>query len=256
MFDELSKEHEVYFYTPGKNTLFPEMPKANLSIDYDLGLINHRNSLSNLRGKNIRTRVMTCHGVIPFLEQPLLGADSYVSVSEELEGHLRSRGFSSHVLRNPINLSLFRPTHPPPVILENVLFISNHQGPALSTIHEATEGLNLRIVGRENFTMTPWEDMNWAQLVITLGRGVYEAMACGRNVVIYDYRGGDGFVTPENIFKYREKNCSGRTNKSILSGPQLREWINMYDASHYENFISYAHEHHDVRQIAKEYLNL
>ena len=52
--------------------------------------------------------------------------------------------------------------------------------------------------------------LNEADIVFTLGRGAIETMMCGRIPIIFDYQGGDGMVTPENIHELMTCNFSGR----------------------------------------------
>ena len=59
------------------------------------------------------------------------------------------------------------------------------------------------------------EDIKDSDIVVSLGRGVYESMMCGRYVIVADersYQGGlsDGSVNKDNIDKMMYSNCSGR----------------------------------------------
>ena len=39
-------------------------------------------------------------------------------------------------------------------------------------------------------------EINEVDIVFSLGRGVIEAMLCGRIPIVFDHLGGDGMVTP------------------------------------------------------------
>ncbi|HPJ95104.1 MAG TPA: glycosyltransferase [Deltaproteobacteria bacterium] len=52
--------------------------------------------------------------------------------------------------------------------------------------------------------------LNEADIVFTLGRGAIETMMCGKIPIIFDYQGGDGMVTPDNICELMTCNFSGR----------------------------------------------
>jgi hypothetical protein len=160
------------------------------------------------------------------------------------------------VIRNPINTQLFIATKPSNPQLQNVLFLSNYGWKVEETVTESTRHLNYQRIGAGNRQHKIWEAMNWADVVVALGRGVYEAMSCSRNVVIFDYQGGDGFVTPENIFEFRQKNCSGRTNHHRWTGKELREEMDRYSPTNGHLLREYIMEQHDVRKIAQQYLNL
>ena len=100
---------------------------------------------------------------------------------------------------------------------------------------------------------------NWADLVITLGRGVLEAMACGREVLIYDHRShiseipwGDGMardVYPTSI----ECGCSGRALKKEWSPIELGNIIKSYDSDKaIEKNRQFILENHNVMGICAE----
>lgn len=52
-------------------------------------------------------------------------------------------------------------------------------------------------------------------LVFAYGRSAYEAMACGRNVIVFGRNGGDGFMDLETLPKSFERNCSGWGIRSL-----------------------------------------
>lgn len=257
MYDYLIKEgHQVDLFAGDNDySLLPQ--SSRLGDDYDLALINHNTCLSALEGIKIKKRVFTSHGVIPELEQPIRGADVYVSVSEEVQENLKKQGFNSLLIRNPIDLDVYRPTRPINHKLTKVLFLSNYQGKALEVVTKAVDlikGVQLEVLGKNKQTSNVVEVINNADLVIALGRTAYEAMACNRNVIIYDYNGADGFVNHQTIYEYRENNCSGRCKKRIITAEDLVSLINMYNPQ--LELRWYIKDHHDVKKIATEYLNI
>jgi hypothetical protein len=63
-------------------------------------------------------------------------------------------------------------------------------------------------------------------LVLAYGRSAYEAMSCGRNVVVFGQRGGDGFVTRSTFAPMFQRNCSGwGTRKLEMSQPDVWEQL-------------------------------
>jgi hypothetical protein len=74
-----------------------------------------------------------------------------------------------------------------------------------------------------------------ADIVVSLGRGCFEAMAMGKNVIIADQRSYmprgvmDGIVTCENFLDFLENNCSGRYSDKIVSEDNIIQEIRKYD---------------------------
>ena len=254
MYDELSKKHEVHVYTP-IHQLWPWMPKFQPTLHYDLALVSHKNCLEYLREQNIDKIIHTSHGVIPAPEEPVEGADVYVSVSEEVQASNLDRfGFESIVIRNPIDTLTFAPSKPTNPTLEKVLFLSNYGWGVLETL-QSHDFDYVRIGGEERIEET-WKWINWADLVVGLGRSAYEAMSCGRNVIIFDYMGADGLVTPENIYDYRRSNCSGRTNRRMYTPDEFKTELAKYDQNLGPFLREYILMENNVVNIAKQYLSL
>ena len=255
MYDELSKEHEVHVYTP-IHQLWTDIPPFNPRLRYDLAIVNHTNCLGYLRQQNIGRIIFTSHGVIPQPERPEIGADVYVSVSEEVQAANLERGFESVVIRNPINTERFKPLKPTHGTLKNVLFLSNYGWKILETMATVGHEFDYVHIGGDSRVEETWEWIEWADLVIGLGRSVYESMSGGRNALVFDYQGADGIVTPESILKFRIRNCSGRTHKLRYTEDQLRAELCKYDASYGPQLRDYILENNNVETIAKEYLSL
>jgi len=250
MFDQLSKEHEVDVFVPTgeRNTLI--RAGYDSGKRYDLALINHNVCLRELQGWNIKRRIFTSHGVVPDLEQPVPGADVYVSVSEEVQMNLLTKGFASEVIRNPIDTERFSYVKPHDT-LQNILWMNN-RAPNMGMIDEVSDGYNVKV-------LTGWsggsvEAIQWADLVITSGRGVYESLSCGKNAMVVNWCGCDGFVTEGNIRYLRTTNCSGRFFNKFLPPHELRETLSMYDPN--RNMRPYILENNNVELISGRYLEL
>ena len=261
MYNELKKNHNVDIYTCGVNKLINGSP-YNPRKMYDVAIINHRNCLNNLKNhSNIKRKIFTSHGVIPPLEQPIKGADVYVAVSEETRDNVIKKGFlCSKIMRNPIDMARFKSTNPTNETLKNILYISGYGNRPVNLIREACKGYNLVIAGSNDSRVSNMESyINNADLVISLGRGAYEAMSCDRNVVIFDSinnnkNHGDGIVTPDNIIEYRKNNCSGRNTKTTFNSELLRKEIEKYNCN--IKMRSYIQQNNDVKLIVGEYLSL
>lgn len=258
MYAELSKDHDVDLYIhQHKNKVFPGASPYDPNKQYDLALINHNVCLDALKDANITTRVFTSHGVLPLLEQPTDGADYYVAVSEEVKANLKSKGYSSTIIRNPIDTDKFRIINKVNTQPQKALFLSNRQGIQLQIIREACQSLGIELVtiGGSNQNHDIAEAINEVDIVFALGRGAYEAMSCGRNVIVYDYNGADGFVTPETILEYRKNNCSGRRYKKQYAVDTLKADIQKYDPKLGKKLRSYIIANNNIKRAANRYLS-
>ena len=248
MAEELeNKGHEVTLKTDA----------SRLEDIYDLAIINHNTCLATTKHLSCK-KIFTSHGVIPDLEQPVEGADVYVAESEEVQDSLKEKGFDSVVIRNGIDTEHYAPTRPVNRKLKNILFSSNYQSGAEKIIKEACDksSLNFNRIGGQNKTTQVLYELNKADLVIGLGRTAYEAMSCGRNVIIYDYNGGDGFAHPHLLPDFRYNNCSGRYNKHQYTADDLVELFSLYNQDTGRRLRNYIIENNNIKKTAQQYLDL
>lgn len=241
--------HNVGVYSKIKGGLYDTLKwKDDNPKDYDLALINHNVNM----GVDAKFKIFTSHGVIPELERPVAGADAYVAVSEEIA--LRYSDYNMLVIRNPINIYGTHAFNPPNKELHNILFMSNNPLLVLPIVKEATKGYGLTVLSGGREMSEPY--IRNADLVITLGRGAYESLACGKNVLVYDYNGGDGLLNPLNIKEIRKNNCSGRRHSKQYTAPELRQEIERYNPYNAIEMRKYIVDNHDVRKIAAQYLEI
>lgn len=230
---------------------------------YDLILANHTTVVEKLWPKGFI--IQTCHGNIAELEQPSPYADAYVAVSEEVREHLQSKGYQADaVISNGIDCKRFYPRVPVSPTLTTVLSLCQSDV-ANDFIRRCCEQAGIKFIQSNKFTDNVWsieELINKSDLVVGLGRSAYDAMACGRCVLVYDYREymgeflGDGMLTPESIGKSMLCNCSGRASRIKYDeqafvtemqkySPELGVWGRMY-----------ALEHLNIEVAVKKYLDL
>jgi hypothetical protein len=81
-------------------------------------------------------------------------------------------------------------------------------------------------------------------------------MSCGRNVIVFDYMGADGLVTPENIYHFRKRNCSGRTHRMMYTPEEFRAELGLYDQNLGPQLREYILKENNVKTIAQQYLSL
>jgi hypothetical protein len=197
------------------------------------------------------------HGVFHPLEQPPsldLAVAEWVAVSEEIRGIWAERYELQDVIvfRNPIDCRRFRPLKPIGKRLERVLVISNNYPVDLRAMVKRTceeRGIKVGFVG--GIYHTEWEIerlINEADLVISIGRGVLEAMACGRAALVLDRHGCDGLMTPEVYYESRKFNLSGRRFARKPNQKELTGMLAAYDCGMGEVNRALIEEHHDVDQ--------
>ena len=254
--------HDVTVTSRGVNNLLPDFEQLNSTRpvgSFDVGLFNHGSMMQRKELTNLCDVVIqTCHGVIPGEEKPHQRADLHVGVSEEIQAAIETDGFEcAAIIRNPIDTHKFASTSELSDTLRTVMYISNNGGGAfLSMLNEAVS-CELIPVGRSfGSEHDPSILMNQADLVVSLGRGAYEAMACGRPVIIADIRGGDGYVTASNVFDFRTHNCSGRYTGAEVTAEWLNEQLAKYDPLDGARLRDYVVSEHDRFSAAHRYLSL
>lgn len=180
-------------------------------------------------------------GVLPDLEQPPacdLGISRYLALSEEVRDNLIAKGVPSEdisIFRNIVDSKKFTPAGPIADTPRTALVLSYKIDDArLSSIMQACAQLNIKvsrtpkqagILSQERIA----ECINESDIVFSLGRGVIEAMMCGRIPFVFDYLGGDGLITPENVMTIAECNFSGRKFRRDYSTQDIIEEIKLYN---------------------------
>lgn len=234
------------------------------SNDYDLILASHNSTvpyIKNLKG----LKIQTCHGIYPDLEQPVSGVDRYISISQEVKDHLQKKHLDSDIIHNGINCDRFKPKKSINKNIKNVLSLS-HSEPLNQIFKKICDkhDLNLVCLNKYKNPVFSVEDViNESDIVITLGRGAYESMACGRNVMVLDKRPyinkppiGDGILTESNIENSLLNNCSGRFSNKVFNEKMIEEELMKYDPKNGEFSREYALEHLNIMKQADKYINL
>jgi len=230
---------------------------------YDLALLSHTTSIA-LSQYVKAFKVQTCHGIYPVLEQPVPGMDAYAAISEEVAEHLRLKGHTSTIIHNGVDCTRFSPNGENEELL-TVLSLA-HGDTANTIIREACAELDFDLFVQNKYGDPIWDVESYIQqadLIISLGRGVYEAAACGKNVIIFDSRSytkqgaiGDGFVTDENFGKYLTHNCSGRYRKRQFKEDGLRSELKKYSPGMGKKLREFAVENLNIEKQVDKYLAL
>jgi hypothetical protein len=230
----LRRGHEVTVYSKFAEALAPELARRGVALVTDLGTLKQgafevAHVHHNICAYEVRhcfpelPLVYVSHGVLPFLESaPIvdLGISRFVAVSEEVEERLLQEGIARERLRlcrNVVDDGLFSPSlEPLPARPRRALVLSNRIDPSTEAeIGKACErsGVQCLVMGART-TPVDYRELpallRCADLVFTLGRGAVETMLCGRIPFILDINGGDGLVTPGNVYEIMRCNLSGR----------------------------------------------
>ena len=253
--------HDVSVYTRAKGKVSEMLNTVDIPADeYDLLIINHNTCLKDL--EHVKGyKIFTSHGIYPALEQPIEGADAYVSISPEVQGHLKRKGFESRLIYNGVDMERFKPVKPLHEKLTNVLSLCKGDE-ANEIIKEACDHLNVNFKRAEGIFNVE-DEINNSDLVITLGRGAVEAMSCGRDVIVFDSRSymqmgcvGDGIIRPENVQHIMKHNYSGRSNNTNFDVNSLLGEFLKYNSDKALLNINHVKTFHDVEVAVNRYLNL
>lgn len=228
--------------------------------EYDLILINHTTCLEALKDAKGK-KIFTSHGIYPAIEQPQEGADAYVAISEEVQENMKEKGFEATVIRNGIDCDRFKPKKKINKTPKRVLCMCQGEE-ARENVKKACEELGLEFDHTLDRVWEIEDKINKADIVFTLGRGAYEAMACGRAVIIYDsrpytpHKTADGIVTKRNFSKFASHNFSGRTMKLNWGIGEIKREIKKYKQTMGEDNRKIAMEHFNIKKQVEKYINL
>lgn len=224
MAKELSKRFDVSVYSPCLGKIANEIAKFCKVVssigNYDLAIVNHIDCWNKIPDDIFK--IFTSHSKIYEIEQPPINAHYVVGVNEYI---------NKNVIRNGIDTKRFKPTKINKV-LKNILYLSN---PAYAggkeIMAEAAKGYNLITIDEERFDIENL--IAKADLVVSLGRGALESMACGKNVIYGDFRSdwmgdfkGGGLITPDNYNDF--KTGEWHKDRKILTIKKLKEEFRKY----------------------------
>jgi len=250
---------EVYSKSRGKMSIRLNMTSTPRRY-YDLILINHNTCLRDLRHVK-GFKIFTSHGIYPKLEQPERGANAYVAITPEVQKNVDHLGYRSSVIFNGVDLTRFDNNLQTHDRLENVLCLS-HGDKAKDMVEQACKILGVKfsfITGRFNVENA----INDNDLVVSLGRGAIEAMACGREVLILDSRGymtedvvGEGMFSPSMPDGVKYHNYSGRFYGKKYDVALIVEEMKSYNRSRGLVNRNYVLIYHHIKNKVQEYLKI
>ena len=214
MVQELKKKHEVTVMTEHLGLMSDKLDCEVITEykgSYDLAIVNH---LYDKLPKDL-FKIFTSHSLIYDIEK-FPDCKYKVGVTEAV-----ARG--NPVIRNGIDCERFKPTSVN-LELKNILYLSNtNYAGGLDFIKEACQGYNLTYLKENRFDIENLIDN--ADLVISLGRGALEAMACGKNVIYGDLRkdfmtefSGGGMITPKTYEDFKTGKWQIKREKITIRG--------------------------------------
>ena len=232
----VSPKLEEYLFE--KNIRFSTPSSFVIMEEYDLVWVQHQNIPDAFFDRNPLVGNWIFHHMSPF--EPLcftLNAEFENSLSDliltnspETREKLGSLGIDLskvETLGNPAPLEFF---NFPEDNKSNsyFLFVSNH--PPVEII-EAMEILSRKEIQFIHLGMgSPWavsrrvtpRDIAGASVVISIGKTIQYSLAMNKRIFIYDYFGGDGFIS--SVEKFKENafyNFSGRNSRNIKSSSEI-----------------------------------
>ena len=171
------------------------------------------------------------------MEIPNNGADLYVGVSNEVVARYAAEGFFLEMIPNGVNLDEFAAG--PPLRVHSPRVLSMCKQKTANEIVEAAAmlaGVDLTVL---HYTDKPVWDvaqmMRNHDIVIGCGRTVYEALACGRQPLVFDWRNkakgptADGYVVPDNVGHLRQSNFSGRHHEWSWAIGEVARALSRYE---------------------------
>ena len=261
----LRLKHDVEYFTYNKGYVSKKIEALGVKFrskkSYDLILANHTSTIQLLHHRGFV--IQTCHGTLPSLEQPSRYADAYVSVTKEVYKHLIKKGVESTIIRNGIDCERFNSTRELNARLSCVLSLCQSDE-ANALIGEVCKQNKITFLSADKKMDNVWHLerlINEADMVVGIGRSLYDAMACGRTVLSFDKRKyslalGDGYLDSGNINESIRHNCSGRGTGKNMDATDFEREIRKYKSDDGRFLREYALQHLNIRHSVQQYLEL
>ncbi len=163
--------------------------------------------------------------------------DVVVALNERVEERMRSFGVEVEVVRlsQPIDTERFVSRNPLPEAPRRALLFSNTPiSDRLRTLEAACEASEIELVrlgGIDGQTTDPRSAINDADIVIGYGRSILEGMACGRAAYVYDWNGGDGWITPGSYAAIEAGGFAGRSSGESFDAGRVEADLRAYSAA-------------------------
>ena len=232
--------HNVEYFTFEKGLVSKKIEKLGVRFmtkdNYDLILANHKPIVQRLFQHGYI--IQTTHGIIPGIEEPSCFADFHVCVSEYQNKFFSDMKIEMETIRNGIDCERFYPERPIHDKLSNVLSLCQSEE-AIKLVVSCCKELNVKHKIIRHWKDHIWKiekEINKADLVIGVGRSLFDAMACGRAIISYDTRykdknfEGDGYLDKSNIKSSLVYNCCGGFNRRFFNKDELILELKKYNS--------------------------
>ncbi len=119
-------------------------------------------------------------------------------------------------------------------------------------------GLELAQIGSSSGTPTiaPQGAIADADIVVGYGRSVLEGMAMGRAAYVWDWAGGDGWVTPESYPALEADGFSGAATDAVIDADRLRADFAAYRPELGAVGFDLVRRHHSANDHAERLVDL
>lgn len=236
--------------------------------DFDVAFCNHFDPTNYVKAKCPTLPIIfTTHGIIAGPETPPYYAESFVAVSEEVRDLLKTKhSLDASIIRNSVDMERFKEIKPRNKRIQRLLFSSSYvnQGSEIfNAIHTACRIMNIEMhaSGRDFEWLWEMEEVyNEVDVVLTLGRGCLEAMACNRPAIVLGHWGrnqdlsADGLITKENIKELRKNNFSSRRYRHDWGVKDIVNELAKYDCT--TDYRELVRKDHDIVSGVDQYLKI
>lgn len=239
--------------------------EAELEADFDAALVQDAAvSLQIAERCPSVPQLFVAHSAMWDLQAPpqLPGVVGAVVVLNDRVGE-RMRSFATGVgivrMRQPIDTQRFAPRGVLPEAPRRALLLSNNpNADRIAMLESACENAGMaleRLGGAAGQTDDPRPQLAAADIVIGYGRSILEAMACGRAAYVYDWKGGDGWVTAESYPAIEADGFAGFSDR-MMDVAGLEEDLRRYSASMGPVNHDLVYAHHRANLHAQELVEL
>jgi hypothetical protein len=209
-------------------------------------------------------QVFAAHGLAAYEHPPsgLTPSPTVVVLNDRIARHAAALASCPSVvrMRQPVDLKRFRPRGASRRRARRVLLLSNYLTGARLRLLEGVcgdLGLELVRVGSAGTpTVGPQAAIADADIVVGYGRSVLEGMAMGRAAYVWDYAGGDGWVTPESYPALEADGFSGAATDAVIDADRLRADLAGYRPEFGAFGFDLVRMHHSATKHAETLVDL
>ncbi len=209
-------------------------------------------------------QVFATHGLAPFEHPPvqLRPAPQVIVFNDRTARHLAALASKPELvrLRQPIDIERFIPRPASGRSTRRVVALGNRlDGPRQRILAQvcAELGFELTQLGSPATpTLAPEVALAGADIVVGYGRSVLEGMAMGCAGYVWDYAGGDGWVTAESYSALEADGFAGKATEDIIDGDRLRADFTAYRPELGAICFDLVRLHHSATEHAEALLGL